>query len=56
MPLQMEIRCTGVIEDDAIFFDFSRPDPARKGRYAFAPVVASRYETTLMEADPHPPS
>jgi hypothetical protein len=51
-PRQMEIRCTGVIEDGALFFDFSRPDPVRKGRYAFVPVAASRYETILTEASP----
>jgi hypothetical protein len=51
-PPQMELRLTVVVEDGAIFFDFSRPDPARRGWYAFAPVRARRHEVTCVEALP----
>ena len=49
-PPQMELRQTCVIEEGALFFDFRRPDPMRRGWYAFAPEPAQRYEVRLLEA------
>lgn len=49
VPVRMELRLTVIIEEGAVFFDFSRPDPTRRGWYAFAPVAAHRYERTVVE-------
>jgi hypothetical protein len=49
-PPQLEIRLACVVEDGAAFFDPARPDPARRGWYAFAPAVAYRYTATAVEA------
>jgi hypothetical protein len=49
-PSRMKLHATVVIQDGAVFFDFSRPDAARRGGYAFAPVEESRYEVTALEA------
>jgi hypothetical protein len=49
-PPQLELRFNGVIEEGAEFFDFARPDPTRRGWYAFAPAAAYGYEATAMEA------
>jgi hypothetical protein len=49
-PPRIELRRTCVIEEGAIFFDFSRPDPTRRRWYAFAPVAAQRYQATAIEA------
>ena len=49
-PPRMELRGTCVIEEGAIFFDFSKPDPGRRGWYAFAPATAERYQATAIEA------
>jgi hypothetical protein len=49
-PLQLELRLVGVIEGGAEFFDQARPDPMRRGWYAFAPAAAHRYTATAMEA------
>jgi hypothetical protein len=38
------------VEDGATFFDLSKPDPARRGWYAFAPAEAGRYGATAEEA------
>ncbi|HZY90595.1 MAG TPA: hypothetical protein VFE78_37580 [Gemmataceae bacterium] len=48
-PPRLELRQTCVIEEGAIFFDFSRPDPTRRGWYAFAPVAAQRRQATAIE-------
>jgi hypothetical protein len=49
-PLRFELRWTCVIEEGAIFFDFCKPDPIRRGWYAFGPVQARRCQGTAMEA------
>jgi hypothetical protein len=49
-PQQMELRRTCVIEEGTLFFDFRKPDPTRRGWYAFAPVAAQRYHGTVIEA------
>jgi hypothetical protein len=50
-PSQIEMWVTCVIEEGAVFFDFTRPDPTRRrGWYAFAPAPAERYEVRLLEA------
>jgi hypothetical protein len=46
----MQLRLTVVIEDGAIFFDLAKPDPTRRGWYAFAPVAARRYQASTVEA------
>lgn len=53
-PAQLELRLTGVIEEGALFFDWGKPDPARRGWYAFAPAAAHRYQARAAEA-PSPP-
>jgi hypothetical protein len=52
-PPQMELRLTCVIEEGAVFFDFAKPDPTRRGWYGFAPAAAHRYEARAAEA-PNP--
>jgi hypothetical protein len=39
------------IEAGAEFFDPSRPDPVRRGWYAFAPAKAQCYQVVVAEAD-----
>jgi hypothetical protein len=48
---RLELRLAVVVEAGALFFDFSRPQPSRRGRgwYAFAPEDALRYETVIAE-------
>lgn len=50
VPPRMELLLTCVIEEGAIFFDFSKPDPKRRGWYAFAPAAAHRYQARAAEA------
>ncbi len=49
---RLTLRLTGVVEDGAKFFDISRPDPVRRGGYAFTPVQGLRYCETAVEAAP----
>jgi hypothetical protein len=49
-PPQIELRWAMVIEEGAIFFDLFRPDPTRRGWYAFAPVAAARYQGRATES------
>jgi hypothetical protein len=51
VPPRLELRLTVAIEAGALFFDWSRPDPARRGWYAFAPAEARRYQVKVNEAD-----
>jgi hypothetical protein len=51
-PPRMELRLTCEVESGALFFDFDRPDPTRRGRYAFAPAAGMRYLATATEAVP----
>jgi hypothetical protein len=46
--LQLQLSC--VIEDGAIFFDFSKPDRSRRGWYAFAPARGQTYQIDVVEA------
>jgi hypothetical protein len=50
LPSRLTVMVEVVVEDGAIFFDYSRPDQARRGRYAFAPVNAQRYQHVVEEA------
>lgn len=50
LPARLELRLSCVIEEGALFFDFHRPDPHRRGWYAMKPAEASRYELTTVEA------
>jgi hypothetical protein len=51
VPPRLELRLSCVVEEGAVFFDPFRPDPARRGWYAFAPVAAHRYQASAVEAD-----
>ena len=46
--LCLQLSCK--IEEGAVFFDFSKPDPSRRGWYAFAPVAAHEYKVVTVEA------
>jgi hypothetical protein len=50
VPPQLELRLACVVEGGAEFFDPARPDPTRRGWYAFSPATASRYQATAVEA------
>jgi hypothetical protein len=49
-PPQLELHLNCIIEQDALFFDFGKPDPSRRGWYAFAPATAHRYARQVAEA------
>jgi hypothetical protein len=49
-PPRMELLRTCIIEDGANFFDFGKPDPNRRGWYAFAAADALRFEAQTVEA------
>jgi hypothetical protein len=49
-PPRLELCLSCVVEDGAMFFDPSRPDPARRGWYAFAPATAHQYQVSAVEA------
>jgi hypothetical protein len=50
VPPRLELHLVVAVEEDAVFFDLSRPDPARRGWYAFVPVKAHRYQVSVLEA------
>jgi hypothetical protein len=50
VPPRLELRLTVVVKEGAVFFDLSKPDPTRRGWYAFASVEARRYEASVLEA------
>lgn len=50
-PPRLKLRLECLIEEGAVFFDLSKPDPARRRWYAFAPVSAHRYLASASEAD-----
>jgi hypothetical protein len=54
LPVHLELRLVCVVEDGALFFDFSQPDPARRGRYAFKPAVARKFHVTANERNRSP--
>jgi hypothetical protein len=45
----LELRLTVIVEAGALFFDWSRPDSARRCWYAFSPVAAHQYRTVIRE-------
>jgi hypothetical protein len=49
---RLELRLTVVIENGAHFFDLFKPDPTRRGWYAFAPAEARQYQVHILEAPP----
>jgi hypothetical protein len=49
-PQSLRLQLCCVIEEGAIFFDFSKPDHTKRGRYAFAPVAAYEYQASTVEA------
>jgi hypothetical protein len=49
-PPSLQLRLSCVIEDGAVFFDYSKPDPTKKGWYAFAPVAMQKYQVSSGEA------
>jgi hypothetical protein len=53
-PPHLELHMTVVIDEGALFFDLFKPDPTRRGWYAFAPVEARRYERSLLEGPVQP--
>jgi hypothetical protein len=52
-PLRIELHRTVVIQEGAIFFDFSKPDLTRRGWYSFAPVTANRFQWVTIEVPIH---
>jgi hypothetical protein len=50
-PDRLALRLAIAIEAGALFFDFRRPEPSRRGRgwYAFAPAEARRYHVVVAE-------
>jgi hypothetical protein len=46
---QLELRLTCIIQDGAVFFDFSKPDPNRRGWYGFKAEDAYQYRVTEYE-------
>jgi hypothetical protein len=46
--LRLWLRC--IVEEGAMFYDFSRPDPNQRGVYAFKPAAAYSYEVSTSEA------
>jgi hypothetical protein len=50
VPPRLKLRLEVVVEEGAIFFDLSRPDPTRRGWYAFAHSAAHRYHASVEEA------
>ena len=52
-PDRLELHLAVVVEAGALFFDWSRPEPSRRGRgwYAFAPHAAHRYQVVVSEGN-----
>ena len=50
-PPRLELRLSCVVEEGAVFFDLFKPDPARRGWYAFAPAPAYRYQAVAAEGE-----
>jgi hypothetical protein len=46
---RLELRLAVVVEPEALFFDCSRPDPKRRGWYAFASGEAFQYKVVVCE-------
>jgi hypothetical protein len=50
-PPRLELQLSCVVEEGAVFFDFFRPDPTRRGWYAFEPIAARQYQASAVEAE-----
>jgi hypothetical protein len=50
VPSRLKLQLEVVVEEGAIFFDLSKPDPTRRGWYAFARSAAHRYHASVEEA------
>jgi hypothetical protein len=50
VPDQIRLQVSCIVEEGAVFFDLFRPDPARRGWYAFEKVEAHHYEASAIEA------
>jgi hypothetical protein len=46
---RLELCVVVVVEAGALFFDWSRPDPTRRGRYAVAPSETRQYKVVIHE-------
>jgi hypothetical protein len=51
LPERMRMRVAVVVEPDALFFDFARPIPGKRGSFALKPAGARLYEITVAEDD-----
>jgi hypothetical protein len=52
--LPLELRLAVVVEAGSQFFDFSRPDPTRRGWYAFVPEATNlRFQKVVIEGQEH---
>ncbi|MBI1348875.1 hypothetical protein GC163_21600 [bacterium] len=51
-PFPLHVQIHVEIEHGALFFDFSRPDPALRGWYEFKPAQAARYFCEYVEEAP----
>ena len=49
-PKSLRLQLSCKIEEGAVFFVLSKPDPSRRGWYAFAPVAAHEYKVVAVEA------
>lgn len=51
LPDKLTVHLKCIIEEGARFFDLSRPDPQRKGRFAFSASAAFTYDVTAIEGN-----
>ena len=49
-PPRLKFRLSCVVEEGAMFFDFSQPDFVRPCWYAFKPAIAQEYQLSTLEA------
>jgi hypothetical protein len=49
-PPRLELQLSCVVEEGAVFFDLFKPDPTRRGWYAFESVAAYHYQVSAVEA------
>ena len=49
IPSQLELHLAVAIQPGALFFDWSRPDPVRRGWYSFAPAKQQEYQVAVVE-------
>jgi hypothetical protein len=48
---RLQLRLTVIVEAGALFFDWSKPDPTRRGWYAFVPTDPQRYDVVVEEGE-----